>query len=64
MKTITMETANEIMNFATFIILRAMQAGGFSKEKAINLISEIDECVKQYFIEYCECENIIGIETE
>lgn len=60
-RTISFETANEMMNVIAFTIIQALKNSGIPIRDIERLTDTINEITKDLFTSYCECENITEV---
>lgn len=60
-RTITNETAELMMDMATFTYVNAMKEIGVPKEEIVGMVPNIEAAVKENFVKFCKIEGITEI---
>ncbi len=60
-RTITNETAELMMDMATFTYVNAMKEQGVTKREIIDMIPLIERAVKENFVKFCKVEGITEV---
>lgn len=60
-RTITNETADLMLDMATFTYVNAMKELGLPKETIMDMVPSIESAVKENFVKFCEYKDITEV---